>query len=37
MGAAMKLPSNAFDWFVLSGALVNLVIILLLAGYWALN
>jgi hypothetical protein len=34
MGTGIKLPRNAFDWFVLAGALVNIVIILLLFGYW---
>ncbi len=36
-GAGMKLPGNTFDWFVLAGALVNVVVILLLFGYWVLN
>ncbi len=33
-GAGMRLPRNAFDWFVLAGALVNIIVILLLFGYW---
>ncbi len=28
---------TAFDGFVLAGALVNVVVILLLVGYWALH
>ncbi len=28
---------NAFDWFVLAGALVNLVVVTLLLGYWVLQ
>ncbi len=30
----MRLPQNAFDWFVLAGALTNVAVILLLLGYW---
>lgn len=28
---------NAFDGFVLAGALVNVVVVLMLLGYWVLN
>lgn len=28
---------NAFDYFVLAGALVNVVVVLLLLGYWVLH
>lgn len=28
---------NAFDGFVLAGALVNVAVILLLVGYWILH
>lgn len=28
---------NAFDVFVLAGALVNVVVVLLLLGYWLLQ
>lgn len=37
MGAGIRLPQNAFDWFVLAGALVNVAVILLLFGYWVLH
>ena len=28
---------NAFDMFVLAGALVNVVVVLMLVGYWILQ
>lgn len=28
---------NAFDYFVLAGALVNVVVVILLLGYWVLH
>lgn len=28
---------GAFDWFILSGVAVNVVIIVLLVGYWLLH
>ncbi len=28
---------NAFDAFVLAGALVNVVVVLLLVGYWVMQ
>ncbi len=33
----MKRPDNAFDWFVLAGATVNVLIIGLLFGYWVVH
>ena len=34
----MKRPKlNAFDLFVLAGALTNVAVVLLLLGYWLLN
>jgi len=28
---------NAFDMFVLAGALVNVIVVLMLVGYWLLH
>ena len=33
----MKRPHNSFDWFVLAGAAVNVLIIGLLFGYWVIH
>lgn len=33
---AIKRRLNAFDGFVLAGALVNVAVILLIVGYWVL-
>jgi len=33
----MKRPSNAFDWFVLAGAAVNVMIIGVLFIYWVVH
>ncbi len=35
MGRKRKI--NAFDIFVLAGALVNVAVVLLLLGYWLFN
>ncbi len=32
-----KRKINAFDVFVLAGALVNVAVVLLLVGYWLFN
>jgi hypothetical protein len=34
---AKRWKINAFDVFVLAGALVNVVVVLLLLGYWILQ
>jgi len=38
-GASRQLKSNrgAFDYFVLAGAAVNIVVVTLLFGYWLLH
>lgn len=30
----MKLPGNAFDWFVFAGAATNVAVIAIIVGYW---
>lgn len=30
----MRFPFNGFDFFVLAGAMVNLVVVCYLVGYW---
>jgi len=34
---ARRFRYNAFDAFVLAGALVNVAVVLLLLGYWVLH
>lgn len=34
---AKRQKLNAFDKFVLAGALVNVAVVVLLFGYWVLN